>query len=297
MKRLKGSLLLLLTAIIWGSAFVAQSVAMDSIGPCTFNAVRMLLGSAVLLPVLFIMKKAAPGKSFGAKKDILLGGLACGVILAAASAAQNYAFVFPDVTAGKAGFITALYVIFVPLIAFVFLRRRLRLLIIPCVILAVTGLYLLCMTGSISFSSGDLMLLLCAVLFSLHILTADHFIAKVDGVALSCAQFFTAAVISGVCALLLEPSSLTASVIKEAWFSIVYAGVVSCGVGYTLQIVGQKYVEPTVASLLMSLESVFAVISGWIILQEHLTARELIGCLLMFAAVVLAELPEKKKKA
>ncbi|MBQ7624611.1 MAG: DMT family transporter [Clostridia bacterium] len=294
MKRFKGSLFLLITAVIWGTAFVAQSVAMDSLGPFTFNALRMFLGGCALLPVLLIIRRRSP-EGFGDKKELLRGGVLCGAVLTFASATQNYAFVFPDVTVGKAGFITTLYVVLVPLIAFVFLRRKLRPVIIPCIILAVAGLYLLCMTGKINFSRGELVLLLCALLFSLHILTADHFSPRVNGVALSCIQFFSASVISAVCALLFERSSFSLSVIGDAWFSIVYAGVISCGVGYTLQIVGQRYVEPSVASLLMSLESVFAVISGWIILQETLSLRELIGCILMFAAVVLSELPEKKK--
>ena len=294
MKRFKGSLFLLITAVIWGTAFVAQSVAMDSLGPFTFNALRMFLGGCALLPVLLIIRRRSP-EGFGDKKELLRGGVLCGAVLTFASATQNYAFVFPDVTVGKAGFITTLYVVLVPLIAFVFLRRKLRPVIIPCIILAVAGLYLLCMTGKINFSRGELVLLLCALLFSLHILTADHFSPRVNGVALSCIQFFSASVISAVCALLFERSSFSLSVIGDAWFSIVYAGVISCGVGYTLQIVGQRYVEPSVASLLMSLESVFAVISGWIILQVTLSLRELIGCILMFAAVVLSELPEKKK--
>lgn len=296
-KRLKGSLRLTVTAIIWGTAFVAQSVAMDSLGPFTFNALRMFLGGAFLLPVLFIMKKSSPQKSFGEKKTLILGGIACGAALTFASATQNYAFLFPDVTVGKAGFITTLYVVLVPLIAAVFLRRKLRPIIIPCVILAVAGLYLLCMSGGFALSSGELVLLLCALLFSLHILTADHFSAKMNGVALSCIQFFAASVMSGILALIFERQGISVSLIKDAWFPLVYAGVMSCGVAYTLQIVGQKDVEPTVASLIMSLESVFAVISGWIILGEHLSLRELIGCLLMFAAVILSELPDRKKNA
>ena len=294
MRRLKGTLILLLTAMIWGSAFVAQSVAMDYIGPFTFNALRMALGGAALLPVIFIMKKASPHKDFGGKKKIISGGLICGAVLAFAGAAQNYALVFPDVTVGKAGFITTLYVVFVPLLAALFLKRKLKPLIILSILLAVSGLYLLCMTGRISFSRGELTLLVCSILFSVHILAADHFLSFVDGVALSCAQFFSAALISAIAALIFDPS-VSVAVIKDAYISILYAGLISCGVAYTLQILGQKYVEPTLASLLMSLESVFAVISGWVFLNEHLTLRELLGCLLMFAAVVLSELPEKKK--
>ncbi len=296
-KKLKGTLFLLITAIIWGSAFVAQSEAMKVLGAFTFNATRMLLGGLVLIPVMLVMKKVSPPAERRDPKDLVIGGAVCGAALALASAAQNYAFVFPGTTVGKAGFITALYVVLVPLISAVFLKRKLHFITAVCIALAVGGLYLLCMTEKLVLSSGDLMLLLCALLFSVQILAVDRFLPKVDPVALSCLQFFFASFFSFIFAFIFERGDLSFAVLKEASLSILYAGILSCGVAYTLQVVGQKFVEPTLASLLMSLESVFAVLSGLVILGERLSLRELLGCLLMFAAVLLSEIPIGKKKA
>ncbi|MDO5425685.1 MAG: DMT family transporter [Eubacteriales bacterium] len=297
MKKTKNTLLLILTAFIWGVAFVAQSVGMDYVGPFTFNAVRNIIGGLVLIPCIYFLgwlKKKSPEpeaeKPSGTKKDLIVGGVACGIALAAASSLQQIGISYT--TVGKAGFITALYIVIVPILG-IFLKKKPRALIWGSVALAVAGLYFLCMTDSFSFGIGDSYVLGCAFLFSIHILIIDHFSAKVDGVKMSCIQFFVAGIVCAVPMLLFEKPDLGA--ILDAKLPILYAGVLSCGVGYTLQIVGQKDYDPTVASLLLSLESVFSVLAGWVILGQTLSLRESFGCVLVFLAVILAQLPEKKK--
>ena len=194
-------------------------------------------------------------------------------------------------TVGKAGFITAMYIIIVPVIG-IFLKKTTGLRIWISVLLAVGGLYLLCMTEGFSIAFGDLLVLLCAVMFSVHILIIDYFSPKVDGVRMSCIQFFVSGILSGVAMLIFEQPDLGA--ILQAWMPILYAGVMSCGVAYTLQIVGQKDMDPTIASLILSLESVVSVLAGWVILGQKLSSKELFGCVLMFAAIILAQLPDKK---
>ena len=293
-KNLRGPLLLLITAAIWGSTFVAQNDAMNSIGPCTFNAIRTFLGGLVLLPVLWIMKKRRPQESFGDKKTLYIGGICCGAALAIASVVQSWGIASAEV--GKAGFISALYIVIVPLIAAVFLKKKLPLIIIPCILLAVVGLYLLCMSGSFGLSFGELLVLISTLFFSIHILVIGAFSPKVNGIALSCIQFFSAAIISAILALIFEVDAFSFASLKAAAFPIIYAGVFAIGVADTFQIIAQKDTDPTIASLIMSLESVFAVLSGWIFLHETLTLRELLGCLLVFIAVILSELPIKKKE-
>ena len=301
---LRQSMLLLLTAAIWGVAFVAQSVGMDYVGPFTFNTVRSLIGGIVLIPCIVLLKRInagskdtagaaehASGDPAGQRKVLLTGGVACGVLLCIASNLQQFGIVYTSV--GKSGFITAMYIVLVPVIG-IFLKKKAGVKIWCSVAIAVCGLYLLCMTDNgFSIQKGDLLLLLGAVAFSFHILTIDYFSPKVDGVKMSCIQFFTCGILSMVCMFLFEQPQIGA--ILQAWMPIVYAGVMSCGVAYTLQIVGQKGMNPTVASLILSTESVISVIAGWLILHQKLSGRELLGCVLMFAAIILVQLPERKR--
>lgn len=283
------SLLLLLTAIIWGSAFVAQSVGMDYVEPFTFTCTRSIIGGLVLIPCIFILGKWKCG--FATKAE-WIGGICCGVALCAASNFQQIGMAYT--TVGKAGFITALYVVIVPIFG-LFMKKRVSVLIWLCVALSVSGLYLLCMPkGGFVLAFGDLLVLICAVLFSIHILVIDYFSPKGDGVVISCIQFFTCGILSGVCMLFTETPTLS-NVMGAKW-AILYAGVLSSGVAYTLQVVAQKNVNPTVASLIMCLESVVAVLAGWLILGENLTTREIFGCVLMFVAIVLAQLPMPSRK-
>lgn len=301
---LRQSMLLLLTATIWGVAFVAQSVGMDYVGPFTFNTVRSLLGGIVLIPCIVLLKRInvgskdtagaaehASGDPAGQRKVLLTGGVACGVLLCIASNLQQFGIMYTSV--GKSGFITAMYIVLVPVLG-IFLKKKAGIKIWCSVAIAVGGLYLLCMTDSgFSIQKGDLLLLLGAVIFSFHILTIDYFSPKVDGVKMSCIQFFTCGILSMVCMFLFEQPQIGA--ILQAWIPIVYAGVLSCGVAYTLQIVGQKGMNPTVASLILSMESVISVIAGWLILHQKLSGRELLGCVLMFVAIILVQLPERKR--
>lgn len=299
--QVRNSFLLLLTAIIWGSAFVAQSVGMEHVEPFTFTFTRSIIGGVVLIPVIFVLRKTSILKSDqtdvtkkikGITKYEWLGGICCGVALCAASNFQQIGML--HTTVGKAGFITALYVVIVPILG-LFLRKRVPALIWFCVVLSVAGLYLLCMPkGAISLAQGDVLVLICALLFSFHILIIDYFSPKGDGVVISCIQFFVCGILSGIIMLFVE--NPTFANIMDAKWSILYAGALSSGVAYTLQVVAQKGVNPTVASLILCLESVVAVLAGWIILGDKLTSRELAGCILMFVAIVLAQLPTPKKE-
>lgn len=295
---LRQSLLLLLTATIWGVAFVSQSVGMDYVGPFTFNAVRSLIGAAVLVPCIFLLQKLQKkeeGQEVHKKEDrktLLTGGICCGVILAVASSFQQFGLMYT--TVGKAGFITAMYIILVPLFG-IFLKKKVGLRIGVSVVIAVAGLYLLCMTESLRLEAGDVLVLICAVVFSFHIMVIDHFSPLVDGVKMSCIQFLVCGILCSIGMFVFEEPSL--SMLFAAWKPILYAGVMSCGVAYTLQIIGQKGMNPTVASLIMSLESVISVLAGFVLLGEVLSGRELAGCVLMFAAIVLAQLPDRKQTA
>ena len=288
---MKNNILLVLTALIWGCAFVAQSVGMDFVGPFTFNMARFLIGAIVLLPVIWFMdrqRKTGAEKGAG-QKTLIIGGICCGIALAVASTLQQWGILFT--TVGKAGFITAMYIVIVPLLG-IFIGKKVRPLIIGCVAIAVVGFYFLCMTESLRLGLGDFLVLLCAIAFSIHILVIDHFSPKVDGVKMSAIQFLTAAIISAVPTLLWEQPVFTE--ILQAWQPVLYAGVMSCGVAYTLQIIAQKNADPTVASLLLSLESVFSVLAGWVLLGQGLSLKEMFGCVLIFCAIILAQLPEKK---
>lgn len=291
-KTIRQSILLLLAAIIWGVAFVAQSVGMDYVGPFTFNAVRMLLGGLVLVPFILIRDRKKQQNEVDSQnlKILIPGGIVCGIILFIASTFQQIGILYT--TVGKAGFITALYIVMVPILG-IFLKKKTNVRIWIGVILSVAGLYLLCMKDSFSLSPGDVSVLLCALFFSFHILVIDYLSPKVDGVKLSCIQFFVCAACSLVFMLLFEHPSMQA--VLNAWMPIGYAGILSCGVAYTLQVVGQKNMNPTVASLLLSMESVVSVLAGFVILHQILSGRELTGCVLMFAAIILVQLPSGKK--
>ena len=298
---LKNSLCLLLAATIWGIAFVAQSVGMEYVGPFTFNGVRSLIGAAVLVPVIFLLNRSKDTASAAADpststttssayktRDLWIGGIACGIALFAASNFQQFGIKYT--TVGKAGFITACYIVIVPIIG-LFLKKKCSPFIWTAVVMALIGLYLLCITDGFSIGLGDVLVLVCAFLFSLHILVIDYFSPKADGVKLSCIQFLVCGILSMIPALVLEHPQISS--ILTAWLPILYAGIMSCGVAYTLQIVGQKNVNPTVASLILSLESCISVLAGWVILGQKLSAKELLGCVIMFAAIILAQLPEK----
>ena len=291
-KQTRGSILLLLAAMIWGAAFVAQSESMKYIGPFTMQATRFFLAGLVLLPVIRLLDKKALTTNRPVtkeqKKNQLICGLVCGLLLCIASNIQQFGIVYTSV--GKAGFITALYIIFVPILA-VFRRKMPAIRIWFCALLALIGMYFLCLNGTLNLNIGDLLMLLCAVFFALHISYVDSISDSVDGVRLSCTQFFVCAFLSAVCMFLFETPSFAS--ILACWLPICYAGILSGGVAYTLQIIGQQTVAPAVASLLMSLESVFAALFVWIIIGQSLSLRELLGCAIMFSAIILAQLPKK----
>ena len=289
-EQIKGSLLLFLAAIIWGVAFVAQSVGMDYVGPFTFNCVRTLIGGIVLIPCIVFLNRGKVKKktNFTEKKRLLLGGICCGIALATGSTLQQFGIMYT--TVGKAGFITAFYIIIVPILG-LFLGKKCGLSVWISVVIALAGLYFLCITDGFSIGKGDIYVFLGAIAFSIHILVIDHFTQFNDGVKMSCIQFFVCGILCFVPMMLFEHPEI--SVILLAWKPILYAGVMSCGVAYTLQIVGQKNMNPTVASLILSLESVTSVIAGFLVLHQNLSHRELIGCGLMFIAIVLAQLPQK----
>ena len=289
-KEIVSTLLLLLTAMIWGVAFVAQSVGADNVGAFTFLASRSWLAGIALLPLIAVMKRKTVSSEAGPgdRRILITGGLLCGFFLFIASAAQQIGIA--TTTTAKAGFLTALYVIIVPILSIV-IRKRVPARVWISAIIAVAGLYLLCMKGRFSLEAGDAMELLCAFLFACHIMTIDHFSPRVDGITMSCIQFFACAVFSTVFALLIEHPHWAQ--IRSALLPILYAGIFSSGVGYTLQILSQKNLHPTVASITMSLESVFSAVFGWILLHEALNGREILGCLLMFSAIILAQLPSK----
>lgn len=336
-RKMRSNLLLLLTALIWGTAFVAQKAG-AVLEPFTYNGIRMLIGGLVLIPVIMIFSRAgssdgrghaakgagealsvkAPagealsGKTFAGKAPAgealpaeksaeeapghawIPGGICCGIALAVASNLQQYGIYF-DTDAGKAGFITALYIVFVPVIG-LFVGKKVRPLVWFCVLLGATGFYLLTMAGkgsSLTLEKGDFFVLLCAVAFSIHILVIDHFAQTCDGIRLSCVQFLTCGAISLICMAIFDHPDIKA--ILDCWLPILYCGVVSCGVAYTLQVLGQQGAEPATATLIMSLESVFAVLAGALLLHERMSLLEVIGCLVIFAAVVLAQMPGKEE--
>ncbi len=294
-KQMKANCLLIITALIWGVAFVAQDVAAEALPPFTFNAIRMAVGAAALLPVVCLMGRRTPETQWkrtnrAGRKTLLIGGACCGLMLALGSAFQQLGIAM-GTGAGKAGFITALYIVLVPLLG-LFRGKKLGWMVWVAVLLAVCGLYLLCMKGSFAVEKSDAMLLLCALSYAGHILVVDYFGRRADCVKLSCLQFAFCSLICAFCAALGEQPTWQG--VYQCVIAILYVGIFSSAVGYTLQIVAQRDAEPTVASLLMSLESVFAVLAGWIILGDQLSLRELSGCALMMGGIVLAQLPQKQ---
>lgn len=298
----------MLTSFIWGSAFVAQSSGMDYVGPYTYNMARNVLAFLFLIPVIYVIGKkkgvtdnagsgtgiddAASGEAnwksiLLPNRTTLVGGIYCGLVMAVASSLQQIGITMT--TAGKAGFITALYIILVPLMG-VFIGKKIPRIIWFCVVLAMAGFYLLCVKEGFSISKGDILVLFCSVGFSVHIMTIDHFISKgVDGVKMACIQFAVAAIVMTPVMFALENPSVSG--LLSAWMTIAYAGILSSGVGFTLQIVAQKDTDPTTATLIMSLESVFAAVSGCLFLNEVLLPKEILGCILVFVAVILAQVP------
>ena len=285
--------MLFLAALIWGFAFAFQSQGMEHMGPMTFNGTRYFIGAIVLIPVIFLLKK--PGKKVPVtKKDVkvtLLGGVVCGLCLFGASSLQQLGLQYTSV--GKAGFLTTLYIILVPIIG-IFFKRKVSVVVWLGAILSVIGMYLLCVSETMSLNKGDVLAFCCAIIFAFHILSVDYFAPKTNGVVLSFIQFLT----SGICAMLFAFvfEHPTVSEIVNGIVPLLYVGVMSSGVAYTLQVLGQKNADPTIASLIMSLESAVSVLGGWLILHQRLTKKELLGCLLMFIAVIGVQLFDAKKE-
>ncbi len=291
--KLKNGFLLFMAAFIWGIAFVAQSVGMDYVGPFTFNGIRSLIGSFVLFLFLQIRRIGSKKKEQGTedKKTLILGGVVCGIFLTIASTLQQIGIMYT--TVGKAGFITALYIIFVPILQ-MFSGKKVGMKIWLSVALGALGLYLLCMKESFILQKGDFLVILCAIVFAFHILVIDYFSPKVDGVKLSCMQFLVCGIVCCVVMVFTEKIDINAMI--QGAVPILYAGIFSCGVAYTVQIVGQKNMNPTIASLILSLESVVSAIAGFLILKQSLTVRETAGCVLMFAAIILAQVVDLNKQ-
>lgn len=306
--QVRQSCLLFLAAFIWGVAFVAQSNAMAYVEPFTFMAVRNYIGSFVLVIYLLILKgMGAPARepakeAYGRKTPKwmlklgidwyhLLGGMICGTFLCIAGNLQQIGIQYTSVC--KTGFLTAVYIILVPILG-IFLKKKAGIRVWLGVAIALAGLYLLCVTEKFTIVPADFMLLGCALVFAMQILAVDFFIDRVDGVKLSCIQFFTCAVLSTIGMVIFEHPSIPAML--QAWLPILYAGVLSSGVAYTLQVVGQRDMNPTVASMILSLESVFSALAGWVLLKQVLSTKELLGCGLVFVAIILAQLPGKPQK-
>lgn len=297
-KKFRGNVCLLLTAIIWGTAFVAQKVGMHHIGPFTVQMMRSYLGALALLPMIFLLdhqkkkKRIYQPATRTQKKMLWIGGACCGICLTVASCLQQFGLQEAD--PGKAGFFTAMYLLFVPVCGLFFHKKPPK-RIWFCIVIAVSGMYLLCCgTGRFTVTASDILLLLCALAFTGHILVIDFFSPKTDGVKMSCIQFFFSGVLSTIPALVLETP--TAGAVLSAWIPLCYLGFLSSGVGYTLQIVGQKYTEPALASLLMSFESVFSMVAGALYYRKLPTLPEAIGCVLLFAAILISQFPVHIRK-
>ena len=292
-RRMLGNALLALTAMIWGTAFVAQRVGMERIEPLTFSAARMALAAVAVGALALILSRREKPRADAAavNRNSIVGGVLCGAFLAAASIFQQMGIV--TTTAGKAGFITAMYMLLVPILAAILFKQRNGLLVWLAVALGVVGMYLLCVTETFSLTRGDALVCVCAVLFSGHILCCDRFVPRADPIRMSAIQFASATVICVIAAFIAEQPSWEK--VASAAVPICYCGLISGGVGYTLQIVAQRWTDPTVASLLMSLESVFAVLAGALLIGERMSMREGIGCVVMFVAIVLVQLPTGKK--
>lgn len=297
----RNSAILVFTSFVWGISFVAQSEGGEAIGPLSFNSIRSIIGSLVLMLVIAVFDKIGvltkKPETKEQKKTLLLGGVLCGVALCIATNLQQLAISLGS-PVGKAGFLTACYILLVPILG-IFLKRKCGINVWIGVVIAVVGLYLLCIDGEFVIKTPDILLMLCALCFSFHIMIIDHFSPKVDGFRMSCIQFMVTGIITAVPMCIFEIDGdlkgwLGGFAHWDAWIPLLYAAIFSCAVGYTLQIIGQKGLNPTIASLLMSLESVFSVLAGWVLLKQKLSAKELLGCVLIFVAVVLAQLPSKQ---
>ena len=289
--RLRGSLAILIATVIWGSAFIAQSVGMDYIGPFTFQTMRSVLAVPFLIIVIFLIERD-PAQSIRKRMqpELWKAGLPCGIALFIAAGLQQMGIV--HTTAGKAGFITAMYIVLVPILG-IFLRKKPPITAWIGVLLAVIGLYLLSCVGVSQVNIGDIYLLGCALGYAVQITLVDQMGGAVDGLRLNCVQSLFCGIFSGTVMFITEEPVLTN--ILACWIPLVYAGIFSLGIAFSLQIIGQKHLEPTPAALIMSLESVFAVLFGWLLLHERLSTPELCGCAMVFIAVILSQIPEKKK--
>ncbi|MBR6235546.1 MAG: DMT family transporter [Spirochaetales bacterium] len=293
-RQLLGSLILLIVAVIWGTAFAFQRMGTGVIGPMTFTASRMTLSAVAVGFVSFLIKDPEMTDAAGSsarRRDTLTGGVLCGLFLVSATLFQQIGISYT--TAGKAGFITALYILLVPIISTVFLRKPSSWIVWIAVLLGLAGMYLLCMTEGFSLARGDALVCVCAMLFTGHILCCDRYAGRGNPVRISAIQFVTASVVSWTLAFIFETPSVEA--IRSALVPILYCGLASGGIGYTLQIVAQRFTNPTVASLLMSFESVFAVLGGAVLLHERMSTRELLGCMVMFIAIIVVQVPVPHK--
>lgn len=290
MKSKNASILLFLASFIWGIAFIFQRTASSAIGPCFFNGIRMLLGCIALLPVgLANLNKHKNDKEY--LKTVIMGGIVCGIATAAPSILQQTGIAYT--TAGKAGFLTSLYILFIPIIS-IFMKKKVSLKVWICVFFGIAGAYLLSVGTDTGINKGDILVITCAVLFAFQMIFIEHYAAKTEGPDLSTAQFFFSGLTCLLLGLFIEPFSF--SQVKDCWFQIIYTGVFSCGIAYTLQIVGQKYVPVEKASLPLSLENAWAAIAGAVILKETMNIKEILGCLILFGAVIISQLPDKRTK-
>ena len=298
-KKVLGNILLILTAFIWGTAFVGQRQGMEHMGPITFNACRMALAALTIGTVSFVLRKRDAQKQQDmsdqsrreCRKNTVIGGICCGFFLTIAALFQQMGMVYT--TAGKGGFITAMYILLVPVINWILFKRKSRPLVWIAVLMGIAGIYLLCVTEGLTLEKGDALVMVCPFFFAGHILCCDYFVQRANPVELSAIQFFTVTVLSTIMAFIVE--NPTWQQVTAAIVPIVWLGVLSSGTGYTLQITAQQWTDPTVASLLMSLEAVFAVLAGTVLLGERMSARELFGAAIMFAAIILAQIPAGKR--
>lgn len=302
-KQRTSSFLLLLTSLIWGTAFVAQGAVSDVLGAFTFTAVRTFVGAAIMIPVWLIMNRVQPQEAQRTatkegRKTTILAGVICGIFMFLGSGLQQvgiteYMNLYGTTAVGKAGFITALYVIFVPILG-LFIKKRPSFKVWVSVIIALAGLYLLCVKEGFTIDIPDVYLLLCALAFAFYILFVDHFAPRINIYLFSAIQLAVCGAISSVATAAFE--TVVWSDVLASWFPILYTGIFSSAIAYTLEAVAQKNVNPAVASLLFCLEAVFAALAGWLILNETMTGMEVLGCVLMFAAVLLAQLPNRKNR-
>ena len=280
-KQLRNSFLLLIAATIWGTAFVAQRSGMDYLGPFAFTFLRNMIGAAVLIPVILMSKEKSESS-----KALIISGVLSGIALGLATCLQQYGMLYTSV--GKAGFLTALYIIIVPVLG-IFFKKKCPLVVWIAVVMAIIGVYLLCITEGFSINKGDIFEFLCAIAFAVQILIISKYSHRVNAYRFACIQFLTAGFFALI-PMFIAGEGFTWAQIQMGWFPLVYTGVLSSGVAYTLQIVGERDLNPAAAALIMSLESCISAISAWLILGQSLSLREIIGCVIMFAAIILVQL-------